>query len=91
MAFEKGKSGNPKGRPKSGTTFKDLLEKELSKKDGCSTKKQKMMEVLYRMAAEGNLKAIMAVMERIDGKPVQPTEVDVSGDLEVSMIKIVSE
>lgn len=86
MAFQKGKSGNPNGRPKKGNTFTDILENillertgEIQTIDGKKTVhgKEVLANVLYEIAADTNnapkirLDAINIIMDRIDGKPTQ--------------------
>jgi hypothetical protein len=73
MPFKKNESGNPLGRPKSGNSFRDLLEKKLSDMqslDGIS-RKEAICEVLIGLAMSGDLDAIKQITDRIDGKPTQ--------------------
>lgn len=69
--FQKGKSGNPKGRPKGSHTFKAILEKELETEINISengepcdvTKKEAMVKKLISKALSGDLKAIKFLTE----------------------------
>ena len=86
MAFQKGISGNPNGRPKKGNTFTDMLEKVLNESfeeiQTCKGPKRingKLIiaNALYQIATDKNnapkirLDAINMIMNRVDGKPIQ--------------------
>jgi len=96
MAFQKGKSGNPNGRPKKGKTFTDILEKILKEKNaeietGRGKKtvhgKEILANTLYEIAADKNnapkirLDAINIIMDRLEGKPTQKTNEIIQADL----------
>lgn len=71
--FVKGKSGNPKGRPKGSKNFSTLLHDELSVKIPITengnrrriTKQEAMVKQLANKGAAGDLKAIPLVMNEI--------------------------
>lgn len=69
--FKKGKSGNPKGRPKGSTNFVTILEHELSQtvivnengKKKTITRMQAMVKRIVASALQGDLKALMTLFE----------------------------
>ena len=78
MPFQKGQSGNPKGRPKSNKRFRDALclavhervdEKPLrSVETGEHAYLRRAAEALVEKALSGDLRAIREVADRLDGK-----------------------
>jgi hypothetical protein len=76
--FQKGRSGNPKGRPPNKSCLTALLREELDKaspddKDG-KTWAELIVLATMRLAMAGNSTALKEVWERMDGK--------VSGELD---------
>jgi len=69
--FKKGKSGNPKGRPKGSSNFLTLLEQELGQsivvnengKKKTITRMQAMVKRMVGGALQGDLKALMTLVE----------------------------
>jgi len=69
--FKKGKSGNPKGRPKGSTNFLTILETELNQsivvnengKKKTITRMQAMVKRMVAGALQGDLKALMTLFE----------------------------
>jgi hypothetical protein len=79
MKFQKGISGNPKGRPKKGQTMTDVLrmamESPVTGPNGNKmTLKEAMASKLIELAASGESWAIKYIYDRIDGSPRQVTE-----------------
>lgn len=77
--FQKGKTGNPGGRPK-------LTEEERSLVDACKAKAPAALDVIESIMLNSEndrnrLTAAMAIIERAWGKPVQPTENEHSGSI----------
>ncbi len=78
--FQKGKSGNPKGRPKKDVCLTSLLKEEIEKicpfnKEN-KTWLQLTVEATMRLAIQGNSTALKEVWERIDGKVKDNVVVD---------------
>ena len=66
MAWEKGQSGNPTGRPKKGQTLTDALEAAIDK--------ETLAKALLDLVADGNIAAIKYAYDRIDGRPKETIE-----------------
>lgn len=73
--FKKGKSGNPKGRPKREWTVTSLIEQAMEEEaeTGIPYKKA-VYSKLVRMAKDGDIQAIKEVNNRLDGMPKQAVE-----------------
>lgn len=80
MPFEPGVSGNPAGTPgpKHLKLFKDALTLAIKRTDGDKTELARIAEALVEKAKTGDVPAINAVADRLDGKVAQP----VGGDPE---------
>ncbi len=92
--FKKGQSGNPKGRPKKGTTMTDLLVVELQRLRKISPKNKKMLSgkilLLRRMvdaALSGNPIIQKYICDRIDGFPVQAIDAEIDTTYKVGKPK----
>ena len=78
MPFQKGQSGNPKGRPKSSKRFKDALNlavhERIDEKPvrgveiGEKTNLRCLAEALVEKAMSGDIRAIREIADRLDGK-----------------------
>jgi len=91
MAFSKGKSGNPGGRPKKENSLTGILE-ELSNappKGQRKTRKVLLAETLYELALSGDIPAIKYIYDRIDGKPTEYRELEHSG-IEPITIRVIN-
>jgi Family of unknown function (DUF5681) len=75
--FEKGKSGNPNGRPPKGKAITDEIRKYLAEtSDEGLTKAQAIAAVWIKKVMEGDTTALKLLVEHLEGKAVQP----ISGD-----------
>jgi hypothetical protein len=74
--FPKGKSGNPKGRPKSALRdIKDVLKDLLSQEKNGTQLIDGLMSVVVNKALKGDLKAVDMLLSYTFGKATQRTEV----------------
>ena len=74
--YKKGQSGNPKGRPKRGMTFKDILERmtegeRISVGRKKPLKKEAIAAKVIELALKGEPWAVKWVADRMEGLPVQ--------------------
>jgi len=70
--FVKGKSGNPKGRPKKAKCIPDILRAITTEKaDGYPTKLHKILNNVVNLAMEGDQWSIQFIADRMEGKPAQ--------------------
>lgn len=70
MPFEPGVASNPTG--KNGKQFKAALLLAVKRADGDKTKLAQIAEALVEKAVSGDVPAINAVADRLDGKATQP-------------------
>ena len=82
--FTKGKSGNPKGRPKNRVSIPDILrligeEPAAAKSD--KTKLEVVMRRVYQFAHEGKPWAVQFIADRTEGKAVERVQIGNAGDL----------
>src|SRR5436853_3706870 len=74
MTFQKGQSGNPGGRPRSEQGITPWLKRLLFEKANGQTRAELIATTLLNMAIDGDVNAIRVVLERVDGKVLQPIE-----------------
>lgn len=92
MAFEKGKTGNPGGRPKD-KPFADALRMELAAAGDDHKALRLIAKNLIDLAQKTELaalSAINAIADRLDGKPAQAIE-NGDGPLEILVRKFVGD
>ena len=78
--FRQGVSGNPNGKPPGSISVVAELKKKLEEipKEGNPEKKRYLdmlvLKVIKKALAEGDVSMIKDIIDRIDGRPKQPTE-----------------
>ena len=78
MTFQKGQSGNPNGRPKTGESFAAALARGLDRvKNGTSTR-ERIAAVVLAKAEQGDLEAVKWIVDRVDGKMAERLQADVA-------------
>jgi hypothetical protein len=73
--FPKGKSGNPKGRPKKLPELDKLLADVLGEEKDGVTAADAILRKLRAMAAQGNIRAAEILLDRAYGKAKQAVDV----------------
>lgn len=76
MAFTKGTSGNPGGRPKY-KPWKEAIEMALKRGDNTI---HRIADKIVQMAVDGDIQAMREIAERIEGKVPQNTTIETSID-----------
>lgn len=85
--FKKGQSGNPSGRPKATPEDLDLIA---ACKVHTTTALNTILEIMQHGENERNrLAAANTIIERAYGKPIQPTDTKVSGELITRIERII--
>lgn len=81
--FKKGKSGNPKGRPRKlpslDILLADILGYEMGEPEE-SAKAKKILEALYDKAVKGDTRAADIMLERAYGKAKQSIDLTTKGE-----------
>lgn len=94
IPYQKGISGNPNGRPKgvpnSKTRLLRLLELVTKTKNPVTGEEEEFtiaeqldMKIISK-AMKGDIRAYQEIIDRLEGKPKQSTELEVSGGLNVT-------
>lgn len=79
MVWKSGQSGNAGGRPKA-KPFRTALEMEIKAAGDDHQVLRAIARALIDEAKAGNMAAINAVADRLDGKPVQDTNLSIAED-----------
>jgi hypothetical protein len=78
MAWTKGKSGNPAGRPPSEKAFADLLRIAIKEPNAEGVPKlRSIVDQLVNAALDGESWAMQMIADRLDGKPAQESTVTI--------------
>ena len=81
--FAKGVSGNPFGRPKHALSWPGELrrwgEKKRKKGKGL-TLMEEACRKMWELAAQGDVRACQLIMERMEGRPVAPIDMNFGND-----------
>jgi hypothetical protein len=72
MTFTKGKSGNPRGRPKKGAALSERLRYRIESAEG-----DRIIDSLISQALDGNVPALKLIFDRLEGSdPLLRVEVE---------------
>ena len=89
-SWQKGQSGNLKGRPKKEDCLTSLLKEEIEKIDPEDKEKRTHKELIViatmRLARKGNAAALKEIWERMDGKVKEKLEVETKDSLNAILL-----
>ena len=74
--WKPGQSGNPAGRPRKGSSFAEILSAIGDEDIQGMTKKEAISRRLWAEASKGEAWAVREILDRIDGRPKQVSEID---------------
>ena len=84
--WQKGTSGNPRGRPRKQDSLTSLLKEEIAKICPADRENRTWKELIVlatlQLAMKGNATALKEVWERLDGKILQTEKVQLEGSEE---------
>ena len=81
QTFKKGRSGNPKGRPRKLPDLDHLLAEVLGDEKDGRTATEAILMKLRSMAVSGNIRAAEVLLDRAHGKAKQQLQVDNKGEM----------
>ena len=82
--FVPGSVANPAGRPKKGQALTDLLRLAAEHPIDGKSKAERLTDILWAKALDGDMAAIKYLYDRIDGQPIATQEqISTGGTLEV--------
>lgn len=84
--WKPGQSGNPAGRPPNEGSITYWLKKLLAEPNGGGLPVAKTVaQKVIAQAKKGNLKAITELLDRTEGKPTQPVDANLTGDVTLTV------
>ena len=91
MTFVKGKSGNPKGRPKKDVSITSILkdkldtvpEIEVNGQPNKKTWRDLIAEAMLTKSAEGDIRTIQELLNRVEGRVIE--KVEQTGEMKYNM------
>lgn len=78
--FPGGESGNPRGRPKKGESFSEVIRERFTR-----PKKQKVADKAIGLAEDGDVTAMKFLRDTTEGRPAQPIVGDEEAPIPVSL------
>ena len=91
--FKKGQSGNPLGRPKGSVSIVSLIREKLEEiPEGQKKRYADLLvdRIFIKALKEGDTATIRDIIDRIDGKPVQPTDLTSGGKAIAPVAEIIA-
>jgi hypothetical protein len=86
--FQKGVSGNPRGRPKLGTSLTDQLRTVAAQEVDGKTRMALLAAKVFELAIGGDLRAAELIWNRLEGTAVQRAETSDSVEITVRYVNV---
>lgn len=74
MPFQKGKSGNPNGRPKRGTSISDIIRAKGEANN--AEMYEKLSAVIWARALAGDTSFVAMILDRMEGKALERVQLN---------------